>query len=98
MAAKPPYLVPLNVFADVVRIAQGEAPLGDRLKTARARIGGLLADRREYEKQDPDARTTAIALKEQLSRKLKAASTRWLGTEEIRVIRAALVRLDAHMK
>jgi hypothetical protein len=93
MAATPPHIVPLNVFADVIRIAQGEVPLTDRLVAAASRMDQFLADLREYETQHPELHARATALKEQLRRKLKAASRRWIGTEEVAVLREAYAGL-----
>ena len=97
MPRTPSHLVPLNVFADIVRIAQAETPLADRLNAANARVDRFLADLREYEKGTvAEGHVTAATLRKQLRGKLKRASTRWIGTEEIRIMRQALVRLDAH--
>ena len=97
MAATPAHIVPLNVFADVIGIAQGEVSLADRLAAARARVDQFLADFREYETHHPAPRPTAGGLRIQLQRKLKAASTRWMGTEEVKVLREAHARLVSHL-
>jgi len=96
LAAKPPHIVPLNEFADVIGIAQGEVPLADRLVAASERVDQFLADLQEYETQHPELHARVTALKEQLRRKLKAASRRWIGTEEVAVLREAHARLAGH--
>jgi hypothetical protein len=96
MAAIPPHIVPLNVFADIIGIAQGEAPLADRLMAAAARVDQFLANLREYETQHPELHARAVALRERLRRKLKAASRRWIGKEEVTILQEAHARLTDH--
>jgi hypothetical protein len=96
IGATPSHIVPRNVFADVIRIAQGELVLSDRLLAASERVDQFLADLREYEVQHPELHARATALKERLRRKLKAASRRWIGTEEVAVLREAHARLAGH--
>ena len=97
MGAAPSHIVPLNVFEEIIRIAQGEAPLTDRLAAASERVDQFLADLREYETQHPELHATVTALKERLRRKLKAANRRWIGTEEVAVLREAHARLAGRL-
>jgi hypothetical protein len=97
MAATPAHMVPLNVFADVIGIAQGEVSLADRLAAAHARVDQFLADLQEYETRHPELHARVMTLEEQLRRKLKAASRRWIGTEEVAVLGEAHARLVGHL-
>ena len=96
MAAEPRPISPLNVYADLVRIGQGETALTDRLVAARARVDQFFADLQEYEKLDPASHNAANALQKELRGKLKATCTRWREAEEIRIFREALDQLNAH--
>jgi len=93
MIAKPPHIVPLNVFEDIVRIGQGEMPIDDRLKAVIGRIDQFLVDVEEYEWQYPASHRMNETLKSQLRHRLKAATDRWIGTEAVCVLKAALTWL-----
>ncbi|HYB08707.1 MAG TPA: hypothetical protein VEJ16_03450 [Alphaproteobacteria bacterium] len=93
MIDTPPQIMPLNVFEDIVQIAQCETPLDDRLMATGARIDQFVSDLEDHGKQHRTFRKTKDVLKSQLRHRLKAAANRWIGMEEVRVFKEALTRL-----
>ena len=95
MIVRPPHITPLSVVEDIIRIAQGELPLKDRLVLTDARIDQFVSDLEDYGRQYPASRKTNDSLKKQLRHRLKAAANRWIGMEEVSVFKEALTRLTA---